>query len=83
MREAVAHHHATNPRLVGSVARGDDTGDSDVDILVDFTDAATLLNEVGLRLALTEMLGVEVDVLDANHLPPRMRNRLLAEAVPL
>lgn len=83
VREAVTAHHATNPRLVGSVARGDDTPDSDVDVLVEFTDDASLLDEVGLRLALTDLLGVAVDIVDANHLPEAMRARLLAEAVPV
>lgn len=80
---AVAAHHAREPRLVGSAARGDDTPESDVDILVEFTDTASLLDEVGLRLALTELVGVPVDVLDAGSLRGPMRERVLAEAVAI
>lgn len=79
----VATHHAREPRLVGSVARGEDTPDFDVDILVEFTDDASLLDEVGLRLALTDLLGVDVDVLDAGSLRGPMRERILSEAVPV
>ncbi|WP_376715076.1 helix-turn-helix domain-containing protein [Janibacter limosus] len=48
---AVTEHHAMHPRLFGSIARGDAGVGSDVDLLVDFTDEASLLDEVGLRLA--------------------------------
>ena len=58
----MALHHAASPRVFGSVARGDDQPGSDVDLLVDFTDEASLLDEVGLRLALADLLQVSVDV---------------------
>ncbi|MBU2693997.1 hypothetical protein CCO04_02785 [Pimelobacter sp. 30-1] len=81
IRAIVAAHHATAPRLVGSVARGEDQPGSDVDLLVDFTDEASLLDEVGLRLALTDLLQVPVDVIAADGLREPLRSRLLAEAV--
>ena len=49
IRAIVAEHHAVAPRIFGSVARGDDEPGSDVDLLVEFTDEASLLDEIGLR----------------------------------
>ena len=49
-------------------------------MLVDFTDAAFLLDEVGLRLALTDLLQVEVDVIAADSLRGPIRERVLREA---
>lgn len=83
VRQVVAKHHAVNPRLFGSVARGEDDIGSDLDVLVDFTEHASLLDEVGLRLDLTDLLGVEVDVVAADTLRDEIRDRVLAEAVPL
>ena len=83
IRTIVEKFRATRPRIVGSVARGDDRPGSDVDVLVDFTDEATLLDEVGLRLALTDLLCVEVDVIASDSLRGDVRDRLLSEAVPV
>lgn len=79
--DVVAAHHARSPRLIGSIARGEDQPGSDVDLLVDFTDEATLLDEVGLRLALTDLLHVEVDVVASDSLRGDMLQRVLQEAV--
>ena len=72
-------------RLVRALAvrpsRGDDEPGSDIDLLVDFTDEASLLDETGLRLALADLLGVEVDVVAADGLSGRMLERVLEEAV--
>ncbi|GAB3580682.1 helix-turn-helix domain-containing protein [Calidifontibacter terrae] len=83
VRAAVAAHHAVAPRVFGSVARGDDRPGSDVDVLVEFTDDATLLDEVGLRQALTDLLHVPVDVVGLDALRGPMRDRVLGEAVPV
>ncbi len=69
------------PRLFGSIARGDDEPGSDVDLLVEFTDDASLLDEIGLRLALVDLLQVEVDVVAEDSLKGPMRDRVLHEAV--
>lgn len=80
---ALAKYHAANPRVFGSAAREDDRTGSDFDLLVDFNDEASLLDEVGLRLALTDILGVPVDVVAADTLRGAFRRRVLNEAVPL
>ncbi len=81
IRALVAKHHAVAPRIFGSVARGDDEPGSDIDLLVDFTDEASLLDEIGLRLALSDLLQVEVDVVGADSLKGQVRERVLREAV--
>ncbi len=81
IRALVAEHHAVSPRIFGSVARGDDEAGSDVDLLVDFTDEASLLDEIGLRLALADLLRVDVDVVAADTLKGQVRERVLREAV--
>jgi predicted nucleotidyltransferase len=48
---------------------------------VEFTDEASLLDEVGLRLALSDLLQVEVDVVSVDALRGSMRERVLREAV--
>ena len=81
IRALVAEYHAAEPRIFGSVARGDDEPGSDIDLLVDFTDEASLLDETGFRLALADLLGVEVDVVASDGLSGRMLERVLEEAV--
>ena len=83
IRALVAQHHATAPRLFGSVARGSDESGSDVDLLVDFMEDASLLDEVGLRLALADLLQIEVDVIAADTLKGPVRDRVLGETTPV
>jgi predicted nucleotidyltransferase/DNA-binding XRE family transcriptional regulator len=83
INEAVAHRRASNVRVFGSAARGDSTEASDVDLLVDLEKGVGLLDLVGLERELSELLGVDVDVVPADTLKPRMRERVLREAVPL
>lgn len=81
IRMIVDQYHAINPRVIGSVARGEDGIDSDLDLLVEFTEEASLLDEVGLRLAVSELLQVDVDVIPMDSLRGEMRARALGEAV--
>jgi predicted nucleotidyltransferase len=70
-------------RVFGSVARGDADGSSDVDLLVDLDPDRSLFDLGGLLMDLTELLGADVDVVTEASLKPRVRNRVLAEAVAL
>ena len=76
-------HRATNPRVFGSVVRGEDTDVSDIDLLVDPTAETTLFDIGAMRHELLALLGVPVDVVTPNALPMEFRDRVLAEAVPL
>ncbi|MDD8022424.1 MAG: nucleotidyltransferase family protein [Paracoccaceae bacterium] len=74
-------HRVLNPRVYGSVLRGEDREDSDLDILVDPTPETTLFDLGGLQEALEEALGVNVDVKTPRDLPEKIRERILGEAV--
>lgn len=76
-------HGAYNVRIFGSVARGEDREDSDIDILVALEPGTSLLEFAGLSVALQDLLGVSVDVVSERGLSPHLRVRILSEAVPL
>ncbi|SFM44004.1 hypothetical protein SAMN05421721_105182 [Ectothiorhodospira mobilis] len=73
-------HRAKNPRIFGSVLHGLDTDESDLDILIDTTEETSLFDVGAIRSELTELLGVEVDVLTPGALPDRWRRQVLQEA---
>ncbi|MGV6475842.1 nucleotidyltransferase family protein [Azotobacter vinelandii] len=83
IRRVVASHRACNARVFGSVARGDDTEGSDLDILIDPTPETTLFDIGAIRHELLQLLGVPVDVLTPKALPEKFRSAVLAEAVPV
>lgn len=74
---------ASNIRVFGSVARGDDGPDSDVDVLVDVDESVGLFALGRMRSAAERVLGAPVDIVPADSLKPDVRERVLAEAVPL
>lgn len=83
VRDLVSRRRAANPRVFGSVARGDDRDDSDIDILVDALPGTTLLDLGGLQMDLEELLGVKVDLATPPELHRRIREKVLAEATPI
>lgn len=84
IREATKRFNAANPRVFGSVARGEDRADSDIDILVDALPGSTLLTLGGLQDALEQlMLGTAIHVLTPGDFPENVRLRVLAEAKPI
>jgi uncharacterized protein len=74
---------AHNVRVFGSVARGNQDEESDLDLLVDFDDGVGLFAWAGLIRELEELLGCAVDVVEVASLRPRIRDDVMAEAVPL
>jgi hypothetical protein len=78
-----AKHGAHNVRVFGSVARGEADENSDIDLLVAFEPGRSLLDHAGLWLDLQELLGCKVDVVSDGGIKPRIRERVLKEAVPL
>jgi len=83
IRRVVASHRARNPRVFGSVVHGDDTDNSDLDILIDPTADTTLFDIGAIRHELLQLLGVPVDVLTPKALPEKFRATVLSEAVPV
>ena len=78
-----ARHGARNVRIFGSVARGEADSDSDLDVLVDLQPGRSLFDLGGLLIELQELFGCRVDVVTEQGLRPRLRERVLREAVPL
>ena len=78
-----ANHGAHNVRIFGSTARGEATSTSDVDLLVTFASGQSLMDHAGLQLELEELLGRRVEIASDRGLKPRVRRRILAEAVSL
>jgi predicted nucleotidyltransferase len=74
---------AYNVRVFGSVARGESTSESDVDLLVQFPAHYKLLDHAGLLMDLKDLLGVEVDVSVEANLQDALRSRILKDAVRL
>jgi predicted nucleotidyltransferase len=76
---------AANPRVFGSVARGDAGPDSDIDLLVDLLPGAgnELLRVSGIAEELSELLGMRVDVVAGSLLRGEVAANALADAVPV
>lgn len=83
IKQIAARNGATNLRLVGSVARGEEREGSDIDLLVDFDPGRSLFDHAHLVEELEALLGVSVDVVSSRGLKPKVRERLLVEARPL
>ena len=81
--EAVRDAGASNLRVFGSVARGQDGPDSDVDLLVDLPEQTSLFAVLALEGTLERILKVKVDLAPVSSLKPRVRDEALADAVAL
>ena len=78
-----ATHGASNVRIFGSVARGDDTPESDIDFLVDLERGRSLLDHAALLNDLETLLKRSIDVMTVPGLRDRIRESVLREAAPL
>lgn len=74
---------ARNVRIFGSLARGEAREDSDIDFLVDMEPGRSLFDLGGLLMDLQNLLAQKVDVVTEKGLRPRIRDRVLKEALPL
>lgn len=84
IRRIVEQNNARNPRIFGSVVHGDDTNDSDLDLLVDPVEGkTTLTNLVRIKREIEAITGVSTDVLTPMALHERFRQTVLAEATPV
>jgi predicted nucleotidyltransferase len=82
VRDVLARHGATSPRVFGSVARGEDAEASDIDLLVAAPPGFDIFDKAELTEALEEVLGVPVDVVPDDARGPAAA-RAATEAVPL
>ncbi len=76
-------HRVSGVRVFGSALRGEDGPGSDLDLLVEPTAQTTLMDIGAIRYELKGLLGIEVDVLTPDGLPPRFRDQVLREAIPV
>jgi predicted nucleotidyltransferase len=83
IRSIVAAHGGRRVHLFGSVARGDDDAESDVDLLVDLPEGAGVLTIGAIARDVEHLLGIEVDVVPESALGATKRRAILAEAVEL
>lgn len=82
--DIAAKHGAFNVRVFGSVARGEETLESDIDFLIDYDRSKiTPWFPGGLLMDLQDLLGRKVDVLTERGVSPLIREQVLAEAKPL
>jgi predicted nucleotidyltransferase/DNA-binding XRE family transcriptional regulator len=81
--DAAERHGARNVRIFGSAARGSDTAESDVDVLVDLDADVGVVGLVALEQELARILGRWVDVVPARSLKPEVASTALAEAIAL
>lgn len=83
IRRVVERHGACNARVFGSVVHGDDGDESDLDLLVEPIEGKTTLTSlVRIKRDVESITGVPVDVVTPMALDERMRQAVLAEAVP-
>jgi predicted nucleotidyltransferase/DNA-binding XRE family transcriptional regulator len=78
-----ARRGATNVRVFGSVARGEERPDSDVDFVVDVSDKTGLFTLASLEREFSNILGVHVDLAASSELRPRIKDEVERDAVSL
>jgi uncharacterized protein len=82
--KAIAKKHgAFDIRVFGSVARRNFNKNSDIDFLVNFKPETSLIDWCNLRLDLEDLLNTKVDVASEKTLKPRIKNKVLEEAIEL
>ncbi len=83
VEDVLRRYHAANPRLFGSVARGEATADSDIDLLVELLPGGgnELLRVAGIAEELSQLLGTRVDVVSTSLLRGEVSASAIADAV--
>jgi uncharacterized protein len=81
IREIALRHRVRNVRVFGSVLHGEDTEDSDLDLLVEPTSETTLMDIARIQVEVSKLLNVSVDVLTPNALPDKFRAQVMTEAM--
>jgi hypothetical protein len=83
IRQLVSKAGMANPRVFGSVLRGEDEEGSDLDILVDPAPRASLLAMELLQAQLANLTGVKIDLRTPEEIHPKFRDNVLAQATSL
>lgn len=80
IRRIASENRSSNPRVFGSVLYGEDTEDSDLDLLIDPTAQTSLMDLARIGSELERLMRIKIDVLTPGSLPPKFRDRVLREA---
>lgn len=84
IRNIVIAHRGLNPRVFGSVVHGNDTEESDLDILVDRANGMTIFDIGAIRSEILQLLGnIKLDVVTPQALPDKWRAKIVSEARPI
>lgn len=67
--------------IFGSYVRGEQNEESDVDVIIDYEEAPSLLQLIDLENYLSDQLGMKVDVVTKSGLKPRIKKRILADVI--
>lgn len=81
--EIIGRYPVDNPRVFGSVARGEDTEGSDLDLVIDVRGAFSYFDMARLALELEALLGCEVDIGTARSLKPLVAANAAADLRPI
>ena len=80
-KKELKQFHVESLYLFGSVARGESTADSDIDLLVDFDEPVGIFNFLRLKYFLEEVLDRSIDLVTRDALKDRLRERILKETI--
>jgi len=83
IKEIARRYNATNIRIFGSMARGDASPDSDVDILADLDTNTSLLDRIALSQEIEDLLGRKIDLVTPDKLHRIIKDKIIKEAVSL
>ena len=76
-------HGVSKAAIFGSLARGEESKNSDIDILIEFKGEKSLLDLIGLKIELEEVLGKKVDLVEYSTIHPLLKERILREQMPI
>ena len=74
-------HKIRRAGIFGSIAKGNDTLQSDIDILVELGNKISLLDFVGIKYELEDLLGRTVDLVEYQAVKPRLRKKIMSEEI--
>ena len=76
-------HGVSKAAIFGSLARGEEGENSDIDILIELKGEKSLLDLIGLKIELEEVLGKKVDLVEYSTIHPFLKDRILKEQMPI
>jgi len=83
INELAKKYHSQNIRVFGSVAKNENTENSDIDFLIDPDPEQDLFDVIRLRRALQELLNCDVDIVHSTALHHTIRQEILSSAILL